>query len=63
MFPDQRETDARARALRRIPWPIPAAVLVEFSDEDLDALADAAPEEYLAVLNRIVGRIMGGDDG
>ena len=63
MFPDQRETDARARALQQIPWSDPAMVLIEFSDADLDALTDATPEAYWAVLNRIVERITGGHDG
>jgi hypothetical protein len=45
-------------AMRELPWPIPALVVIQFSDEDLDLL-DAAYEtpEYWSVLNGIVRRI------
>jgi hypothetical protein len=62
MFPDAREMDARARALHRLPWCIPASVVMEIYDAELDALADADDADYWHTLNRIVGRITGGDD-
>ncbi|MDP8973562.1 MAG: hypothetical protein M3N45_10435 [Actinomycetota bacterium] len=44
--------------MRELQWPIPAAVLVGMTDEDLDRLA-AAPDRdtYWRVLNGVVGRI------
>jgi hypothetical protein len=63
MFPDAEILERRASAFERLPWPIPATVVLQMSDAELDALADATPKEYWAVLNRIVGRITGGDDG
>jgi hypothetical protein len=50
----------RMETFQQIPWPIPAAVLVEFTDEDLDELALAEEAEYWATLNRIVVRVTGG---
>jgi hypothetical protein len=48
----------RVMAMRDLPWPIPALVVVEFTDEDLDRLDEAADSpEYWSVLNRIVTRI------
>jgi hypothetical protein len=46
------------RAMRDLPWVIPALVIMQFTDEDLDLL-DAANEtdEYWSVLNEIVTRI------
>jgi hypothetical protein len=49
----------RLRAFQQIPWPIPAAVLMEFTDEDLDNLALADEAEYWRVLNSIVVRVAG----
>ena len=57
MIPDAYITELRLKALRELPWPIPAAVLVEMSDEDLDRLATASSEDYWRVLNGIVTRI------
>jgi len=44
-----------------LPWPIPALVIIEMTDEDLDDLAAARPDEYWGVLNAIVRRIQGGE--
>jgi hypothetical protein len=46
------------QAIRELPWPIPALVVIQFTDEDLDLL-DAAYEsrEYWSTLNTIVKRI------
>ena len=58
MIPDQDILENRVQAMRELPWVIPALVVVEMTDEDLDLL-DAAYEtsEYWSVLNRIVTRI------
>ena len=58
MIPDQDILENRVQAMREVPWPIPALVVVEFSDEDLDRL-DAAVDSphYWTVLNSIVARI------
>jgi hypothetical protein len=56
-----RETyilETRMRVVRDVPWPIPALVIMEMTDEDLDnldAVADAP--EYWGVLNGVVRRI------
>ena len=63
MFSDAEILERRANPFERLPWPIPATVVLQMSDAELDALARATPEEYWALLNRIVGRITGGDDG
>jgi hypothetical protein len=50
--------EGRVAALRDLPWPIPALVVVEFSDEDLDNLDAAADtDSYWSLLNTIVTRI------
>jgi hypothetical protein len=50
--------ESRVAAMRDLPWPIPALVVVSMTDEDLDLL-DAAYEtrEYWSTLNTIVRRI------
>ena len=55
---DQDILENRVQAMRELPWPIPALVVILFTDEDLDLL-DAAYDspEYWSVLNRIVTRI------
>jgi hypothetical protein len=47
----------RVQALRELPWPIPALVVIQFTDEDLDLLDAADSPEYWSILNRIVARI------
>ncbi len=58
MIPDAYITEARLKAVCELPWPIPAAILLEMRDEDLDLLA-AAPDRdaYWRVLNGVVRRI------
>jgi len=58
VIPDQDILENRVMAMREIPWPIPALVVIQFSDEDLDLL-DAAydTEKYWTLLNGIVRRI------
>ena len=58
MIPDQDILESRVAAMRDLPWPLPALVVVEFTDEDLDNLDAAADSpEYWSVLNAIVTRI------
>jgi uncharacterized protein (DUF1330 family) len=58
LIPDQDILENRVQAMRELPWPIPALVVIQFSDEDLDRL-DAAYDspEYWSTLNAIVTRI------
>ena len=51
-------TELRLKAVRELPWPIPAVVLVEMRDEDLDRLAAASSDDYWRVLNGVVMRIL-----
>jgi hypothetical protein len=57
LIPDAHITDLRAKVVRELPWPIPATVLMEMTDEDLDLLAAASSDDYWRVLNAIVRRI------
>ena len=58
MFPDADILENRVQALRELPWPIPALVVIEMTDEDLDLLgADYDKLEYWSTLNTIVRRI------
>ena len=57
MIPDSYITELRLKAVRELQWPIPAAVLVEMTDEDLDRLSAATNRDYWRVLNTIVTRI------
>jgi hypothetical protein len=61
VIPDAEMVEARLRVVRELPWPIPAAILTEMSDEDLDWLA-AAPDrdEYWRTLNGVVRRVQNG---
>jgi hypothetical protein len=44
--------------MRDIPWPIPALVVMQMTDEDLDNLDEAADtDRYWTVLNSTVRRI------
>jgi hypothetical protein len=60
LIPDQDILENRVQAMRELPWVIPALVVIEMTDEDLDNL-DAAYEtdSYWTVLNAIVRRIQG----
>jgi hypothetical protein len=62
VIPEQDILENRVQAMRELPWVIPAVVIVQFTDEDLDLL-DAAyeTEEYWGVLNEIVTRIQRGE--
>jgi hypothetical protein len=55
--------ERRVAAMREIPWPIPALVIISMSDEDLDRLDVAADaDKYWSVLNEIVTRIQKGSE-
>jgi hypothetical protein len=59
MFPDTHIHERRTRVFHGLPWPIPATVLMRFTDEDLDRLdmaAEAGTDEYWRTLNAIVER-------
>ena len=62
MIPDAYITEARLKAVRELPWPIPALVVVGMTDEDLDRLA-AAPDRtvYWRTLNAILRRMEAGN--
>jgi hypothetical protein len=58
LIPGQDILESRVQAMRELPWVIPALVVVEFTDEDLDNLDAAADtDRYWAVLHSIVSRI------
>ena len=58
MIPDAYILEARAKVVRALPWPLPALLLLEVTDEDLDRLAAAPVDtEYWRVLNAVVRRI------
>jgi hypothetical protein len=50
-------TELRLKAVRELPWPIPATVLLEMTEEDLDRLAAASDRDYWRILNAIVTRV------
>jgi hypothetical protein len=58
VIPDAYILERRLKVVRELPWPIPAAVLVGMSDEDLDHLAAAPDRDYWRVLNGVVTRIL-----
>jgi hypothetical protein len=44
--------------MRELPWVIPALLIIEMTDEDLDLLEAASEKsEYWSTLNTIVRRI------
>ena len=58
LIPDTDILENRVQAMRELPWPIPALVVIEFTDEDLDLLDEAYEKpEYRSTLNTIVRRI------
>jgi hypothetical protein len=58
MIPNLDILERRIAAMRGVPWPIPALVIIEMTDEDLDLLDAAADtDRYWTVLNAIVSRI------
>jgi hypothetical protein len=57
LIPDTLIVESRLKAFMELPWVLPAAVLMEVTDEDLDYLGAAGRDEYWTVLNAIVSRI------
>jgi hypothetical protein len=58
MFPDADILERRLRQLERLPWPVPAAVIMRMTDADFDALDMARDnDEWWCSLNAIVSRI------
>jgi hypothetical protein len=58
VIPDADIVEGRVQAMRELPWPIPALVIIEMTDEDLDHLDAAADtDKYWTVLNGMVTRI------
>jgi hypothetical protein len=63
-FPDAEILERRLEQLRWLPWPIPATMMLEITEEDLDALEAAdGPDEYWHTLNHIVMRIKRAERG
>ena len=64
MFPDTDILERRLRQLERLPWPIPAAVIMRMTEADFDAL-DIARDcgEWWRVLNAIVVRVTDSEKG
>jgi hypothetical protein len=58
MFPDADILERRLRQLERLPWPVPAAVIMRMTEADFDALDMARDnDEWWRVLNAIVVRV------
>jgi hypothetical protein len=58
VIPDQDILESRVQAMRDLPWPIPALVIMQMTDLDLDHLDMAADSDgYWPTLNAIVSRI------
>lgn len=57
LIPHSLLVEERLKTFMELPWVLPAAVLMEITDEDLDNLATATKDEYWGVLNAIVRRI------
>ena len=58
MFPDTYILERRLRQLERLPWAIPASVMMRMTEEDFDLLDMAKdPDEYWSILNGIIARI------
>jgi hypothetical protein len=58
LIPGQDILESRVQAMRELPWVIPALIIIEMTDEDLDNLDGAADtDKYWTVLNSIVSRI------
>jgi hypothetical protein len=58
MFPDVDILERRLRQLERLPWLVPASVIMRMTDADFDALDMARDnDEWWRTLNAIVSRI------
>ena len=64
MFPDADILERRLRQLERMPWPVPAAVIMRMTDADFDALDMARDnDEWWRVLNAIMVRVTDSEKG
>ena len=64
MFPDADIVERRIRQLQRLPWPIPASVIMRMTEADFDALDMAGGrDEWWRVLNAIVVRVTDSEKG
>ena len=64
MFPDADIVERRLRQLERLPWPVPAAVIMRMTDADFDALDMARDnDEWWRVLNAIMVRVTDSEKG
>jgi hypothetical protein len=58
MIPDVDMLEQRLKAMQDLPWPVPANVVMQITDEEWDHLAVAGDTlEYWSTLNGIVRRI------
>jgi hypothetical protein len=57
LIPHSLLVEERLKTFMELPWVLPAVVLMEITDEDLDNLATATKDEYWGVLNAVVTRI------
>jgi hypothetical protein len=64
MFPDTYILERRLRQLERLPWAIPASVIMRMTEADFDALDMAqGRDEWWRVLNAIVVRVTDSEKG
>ena len=64
MFPDSDILERRLRQLERLPWPVPATVIMRMTDADFDALDMAqGRDEWWRVLNAIMVRVTDSEKG
>ena len=64
MFPDADIVERRLHQLERLPWPIPASIIMSLTEADFDALDMAqGRDEWWRVLNGIVVRVTDSEKG
>ena len=64
MFPDADILERRLRQLERLPWPVPAAVIMRMTEADFDDLDMASDnDEWWRSLNAIVVRVTESEKG
>ena len=64
MFPDADILERHLCQLERMPWPIPASIIMSMTEADFDALDMAqSRDEWWRVLNAIVIRVKDNEKG
>jgi hypothetical protein len=64
VIPDTDILERRLRQLERLPWPVPAAVIMRMTEADFDALDMAqGRDEWWRVLNAIMVRVTDSEKG